>query len=331
MDWELISINRTKETETPVFKQIADLLLRNIELGLLKPGEKLPTEREVSLRCGVARGTAKNAFKQLEKDKIIETIQGSGSYVRKGQGALEYRQKKEALELIAATIKKIRAMDVSDQEIFDLFQTYLNSASDNTIRIAIVDNNLEAMLNLSNQLSSLFPHISLSILILESVTMTIGPEHLFDSFDFIIVDSAHYLDLLRLSPGSHEKIVETVISPAQSTLVAITALNRDSRIGIICRTNAFLQSTKDLLLSFQFRPENIQSFFEMDYTTNTYFPGGIDALIAFSDAHIFINDEFESRNEALLAKGGKLIQFEYQIQQGSLIYIKNKISALLSE
>ena len=67
----------------------------------------------------------------------------------------------------------------------------------------------------------------------------------------------------------------------------------------------------------------------MDYTTETYFPGGIDVLIAFRDAHIFTDEKFHPRNEALLAKGGKLIQFEYQIQQGSLIYIKRKIEDLL--
>lgn len=149
MDWELIVLDRSKNATIPIFKQIANLLLRNIEQELLKPGDKLPTEREIALRCGVARGTAKNAFKQLEKDKIIETIQGSGSYVRKGQGALEYRQKKEAMELIATTVKKIRSLDVSDREIADLFQIYLQAGEDNTVRIAIVDNNLEAMLDLS--------------------------------------------------------------------------------------------------------------------------------------------------------------------------------------
>ena len=205
MDWELIVLDRSKNATIPIFKQIANLLLRNIEQELLKPGDKLPTEREIALRCGVARGTAKNAFKQLEKDKIIETIQGSGSYVRKGQGALEYRQKKEAMELIATTVKKIRSLDVSDREIADLFQIYLQAGEDNTVRIAIVDNNLEAMLDLSRQLSELFPSISLSVLILESITMTADPEHLFDSFDLMIVDSTYYQNLLSLSPSSREK------------------------------------------------------------------------------------------------------------------------------
>lgn len=329
MDWELILLERTQNSNIPIFKQIATLILRNIELGLLRPGDKLPTEREVSERLCVARGTVKSAFKRLEKDKIIETIHGSGSYVLKGRGALEFRQKKEALEILYEAIHKVRELDFSEREISDLFESCLDTDPNRSINIAIIDNNLEAMLDLKTQLSDKFPKISFSVLILESITVSLDPEYLLENFDLIITDSAYYNDIQRLSPNSRDKIIEAVISASKSTLIDIVSLARDSRIGIICRTNAFLQSVKDSLLSFQFDSKNIQSFFETDYTTTTYFPGGIDALISFNDAHIFTNSDFEKRNEALLEKGGKLIRFEYQIQEGSLIYIEHKINTLI--
>ena len=51
--------------------------------------------------------------------------------------------------------------------------------------------------------------------------------------------------------------------------------------------------------------------------------------MSFSDAQIFTSENFIPRNEALRAKGGKLIRFEYQIERGSLIYIEDKINSLL--
>jgi len=65
----------------PVYKQIADHLLDQIELGKLRPGDRLPTERELSKRLNVNRMTVRRAFQSLESKGLINRIQGSGTYV----------------------------------------------------------------------------------------------------------------------------------------------------------------------------------------------------------------------------------------------------------
>ncbi|OYW47983.1 MAG: GntR family transcriptional regulator [Novosphingobium sp. 28-62-57] len=60
---------------------IIETIESNIEQGLWKPGFRLPTERELELRLGVARNTLRKSLKKLEEDgKIVRQI-GRGSFV----------------------------------------------------------------------------------------------------------------------------------------------------------------------------------------------------------------------------------------------------------
>ncbi|MCI1897619.1 MAG: GntR family transcriptional regulator [Enterobacter sp.] len=66
----------------PMYRQIADALREQIDSGKLKPGDALPTESTLQASFGVSRVTVRQALKQLTEEHIIESIQGSGSYVK---------------------------------------------------------------------------------------------------------------------------------------------------------------------------------------------------------------------------------------------------------
>ncbi|WP_230352108.1 GntR family transcriptional regulator [Lelliottia sp. WAP21] len=66
----------------PMYRQIADALREKISSGALKPGDALPTESSLQETYGVSRVTVRQALKRLTDEQIIESIQGSGSYVK---------------------------------------------------------------------------------------------------------------------------------------------------------------------------------------------------------------------------------------------------------
>jgi DNA-binding GntR family transcriptional regulator len=68
---------------TPLYVQIKDRLLRDILTGLLQPGQKIPTEFELSAAYGVSRITVRNAVLELVKSGHIVRRQGKGTYVYK--------------------------------------------------------------------------------------------------------------------------------------------------------------------------------------------------------------------------------------------------------
>jgi GntR family mannosyl-D-glycerate transport/metabolism transcriptional repressor len=68
--------------QKPMYRQIADTLREQISSGELKPGDALPTESALQAMFSVSRVTIRQALKRLTEEQIIESIQGSGSYVK---------------------------------------------------------------------------------------------------------------------------------------------------------------------------------------------------------------------------------------------------------
>ncbi|MGE7368933.1 GntR family transcriptional regulator [Neorhizobium sp. NPDC001467] len=66
----------------PIYLQITELLIRDIAAGRLIDGEKLPPEREMSEKLGIATGTLRKALAELQSRGMLERVQGSGNYVR---------------------------------------------------------------------------------------------------------------------------------------------------------------------------------------------------------------------------------------------------------
>lgn len=61
--------------------------LSNIQEGIWRPNERIPTEEQLIEEYGASRSTIRRAMKQLEDNGLIEAIQGMGRRVRSGPGA----------------------------------------------------------------------------------------------------------------------------------------------------------------------------------------------------------------------------------------------------
>ncbi|WP_086710067.1 GntR family transcriptional regulator [Streptomyces antimycoticus] len=65
----------------PPYQQAAEAIRSEIKAGKLKPGEQLPSHRELQERFGIANMTARSALRVLREEGLIYTVQGRGSYV----------------------------------------------------------------------------------------------------------------------------------------------------------------------------------------------------------------------------------------------------------
>ncbi len=68
--------------KTKVYEQIAQQIQRLICDGFLKPGDKLPPERELAEIFHVSRGSLRDALRALEVTGLVEPRQGEGTVVR---------------------------------------------------------------------------------------------------------------------------------------------------------------------------------------------------------------------------------------------------------
>jgi GntR family transcriptional regulator, transcriptional repressor for pyruvate dehydrogenase complex len=68
---------QSEKLSQSVVRQIEQLILR----GILRPGERLPAERELSERLGVSRPSLRDAIADLSLRGLVETRPGAGVYV----------------------------------------------------------------------------------------------------------------------------------------------------------------------------------------------------------------------------------------------------------
>jgi GntR family transcriptional regulator len=68
----------------PIYVQIAELLTRDIVSGRLIDGERLKPERDMAAELNVSVGTLRKALRDMGEKGLIDSVQGSGNYVRAG-------------------------------------------------------------------------------------------------------------------------------------------------------------------------------------------------------------------------------------------------------
>lgn len=65
----------------PVYQQIIDHVKRDVAVGRLRPGDRLPTVRQLASQLIVNPNTIAKAYRQLEQEHVILTRPGAGTYV----------------------------------------------------------------------------------------------------------------------------------------------------------------------------------------------------------------------------------------------------------
>ena len=99
----------------PIFEQIAKNVHQMLARGALKPGDKLPSARDLAAELSVNPNTIVHAYQQLESDGVIEKRRGLGTFVR--EDAPVTGMKVEMLHQAAnAYADEGRQLDASIQE-----------------------------------------------------------------------------------------------------------------------------------------------------------------------------------------------------------------------
>lgn len=68
-------------TGVPVYRQIVDQVRGAVASGALNPGDQLPTVRQLAVDLEVNPNTIVRAYRELEYDGLIETHQGTGTFI----------------------------------------------------------------------------------------------------------------------------------------------------------------------------------------------------------------------------------------------------------
>jgi GntR family transcriptional regulator len=69
------------------YRQLVDQVRQAVSLGLLRPGDRLPSVREVVTQVTINPNTVHRAYRDLEHEGIVEGCPGLGTFVARGASA----------------------------------------------------------------------------------------------------------------------------------------------------------------------------------------------------------------------------------------------------
>ena len=100
----------------PMYLQIMEQVNQRVALGDLPPGTKLPSIRELAVALKVSVITVKRAYLELERQGLIVTRQGRGSWISDGVPMVSLQQDELAGQM-AKAVELAKSMGVSQAEL----------------------------------------------------------------------------------------------------------------------------------------------------------------------------------------------------------------------
>ena len=100
----------------PIYEQLRDSFRQLILTGVLAPGEKMPSVRELAAQLAINPNTIQRAYRELESEGCICSVPGRGSFVCRTDAALLARRASLTGELRRAAAA-LRELGLTEAEI----------------------------------------------------------------------------------------------------------------------------------------------------------------------------------------------------------------------
>lgn len=69
----------------PLYEQVVDGIKEQVLRGMLKPGDQIPSIRQLAGMLTITPNTVSKAYQELERQNVIETVRGKGTFVAQVQ------------------------------------------------------------------------------------------------------------------------------------------------------------------------------------------------------------------------------------------------------
>lgn len=111
-------INIDPRSSQPIYEQIIDQVKENIIKGIMMPGDQLPSIRQLASMILANPNTISKAYQELERMRVIETIRGKGTFIRKDyKGKADDDKMSEIKKALKKIIVEMHYMGLSRAEM----------------------------------------------------------------------------------------------------------------------------------------------------------------------------------------------------------------------
>lgn len=109
-------------SDKPVYIQIAERITKSVLSGEYKPGEQIPTVRQLALQAAVNPNTVQHAFAELENDGIIISKGTAGRFVTENVYIIEQCRRNIAEKIVKDFVKNINQLSLSKEQVIAMIE-----------------------------------------------------------------------------------------------------------------------------------------------------------------------------------------------------------------
>lgn len=309
----------------PIYRQLVDAIRMAVKKDQLQPGQQLPTVQELSQELGVARGTVKRAYDELERCGLVEKAQGRGTFISSRQTDTGSR-KEQAMAAIDQLLNDLTGQGFSPAEINIFLDLKLRQLAEqeSRVKVGVLECNPEALRYMTEQLRGI-PQVDIYSYLTQSIERY--PYELRDDLDLVVTTAAHGDFLQSILPAS-TRTAKVALRLTNDCLSKIIKLRSGKRAGILCysaRFGALLHSTCACYTDSVELPEPMQ-FSQID--DMAAYLDRVDAVLLPRDYEKYCTAQAA---EELDLHQEKLILCSYEMDEGSFLYLREKCKRILEE
>ncbi|MGY3716516.1 GntR family transcriptional regulator [Sutcliffiella cohnii] len=118
------------DTDKPIYLQIIDRITKQVIRGEIKPGDRLPSVREMAIQSEVNPNTVQRTYQEMERMGMVETRRGQGTFVTENNTVLIQLKVEMEKQVIERFINGMRELGIEDQNIVHSVQMFLKGGED---------------------------------------------------------------------------------------------------------------------------------------------------------------------------------------------------------
>ena len=244
----IFRINRT--ADFPIFQQLKEQIKYFLLNGDLQAGDKIPTPVELERYLGINRNTVIVAYKELEKEGLLVSRRGQGTFVTDGiNHAKAPSDMQELFELVRDALAKTKELGYDIGDLFTIIynQTVLSidDAQKPTLHALLVECNTPD-LNYYCELLKNELKICIDVCLLSELQDTLSSNKVRNA-DFVITNFSHLEDAKAILEPLGKEVLGFMAAPHLQTFMRIARLDAGTKVGLVCATQNGAASMKRAL------------------------------------------------------------------------------------
>lgn len=115
--------------DAPIYLQIVEIVKSQIAKGILKPGEQIPSVRELAVNAGVNPNTMQKALAELEREGILYSQRTSGRFVADSVKSIDSMREELSGKHVIQYVSNMRELGYKNSEMVEVLESYLAQSS----------------------------------------------------------------------------------------------------------------------------------------------------------------------------------------------------------